>query len=184
MSSLRIWLEQADHLFKWVLRISSLTPASLQKGSKLPLEPRELQTKRLDPTTQMRWQTTYNALLLRRHDAILDPEAPGAHHICQHHVCAQPVSNDGDLRGVRHARLGVLAEVLHDLVAAAWLLACVRQHRKPRGLLKLGRKCQLLVERCCASRVGDDEKLLSRVCGLQLLEMILEDSQRRGQSWE
>lgn len=123
---------------------------------------------RLAPACQ-----THHALLLQRHHAVLDPEAPAAHHVGQHHVRRQPVPDDGDLRRVRHARLRVLLEVGHDLRPAPGLLDLVREDVHAGALFHGGGLREVLVPGRGARGIGDDEQLAPGIGLAQLLKMIL-----------
>lgn len=57
---------------------------------------------------------THKALLMRSNHAVLNPEAPAAHHVGHHHVGGQSIAYNGNLRGMRHARFWMLLKVLHD----------------------------------------------------------------------
>lgn len=65
---------------------------------------------------------TNNALLLQWDDAVLDPEAPSAHHVGEHHVSREAVTDHCDVGRVGHAGLWIFLEVLHDFGAAARFL--------------------------------------------------------------
>lgn len=60
--------------------------------------------------------------------AILDPDAPTSHHVGKHHVSAESVPNYSNLMGPSNARLGMLAEVRHDIISAAGFLDAVGEH--------------------------------------------------------
>lgn len=79
----------------------------------------------------------YDALLLKRDDAVLDPETIASHAIGKHHVREEPVADNGDLAWARDASLRVTAEILHDLGTTARFLGLVRKDLHPCGFLKL-----------------------------------------------
>lgn len=82
----------------------------------------------------MRQSVTYHALLAQGDHTILHPEPPASHQIGHHYVRSKPVPNNRDVRGTRHAGLGVIPKVLHDLGSTAWLLLAVWQYVDARCL--------------------------------------------------
>lgn len=74
---------------------------------------------------------TYDAFLAQGLDSIFDPNPPTAHHIGQHHVGHEAISDDNDLAWMRHASLRVLLEMSHDLIFTAWLLDPMSKDRNP-----------------------------------------------------
>lgn len=74
---------------------------------------------------------TYHTLLLIGYHTLLNPESPPAHHIRQHHISRQSISHNRNVRRVSDARLGMLLEVLHDLVATSWFLGRMGQNSDP-----------------------------------------------------
>lgn len=68
-------------------------------------------------------------------DAILDPYAPAAHHVCHHHVRREAIADDGNVTRIRDPGLRVVLEVVHDLVPAAGLLDAMGEDLYARGLL-------------------------------------------------
>lgn len=73
------------------------------------------------------------------------------------------------------ARFGVLAEVLHDLGATAGLLRLVRQDGDAGGLFQLLGQLEGAVMGRRSGRVGDDDQPAAGICGLELLEALLDD---------
>lgn len=99
---------------------------------------------------------THHARFLWPHNPLLHPNCIAPHEVRHHYIRRQPIPDDGDLLWLRHARLRVLPEILHDLGPAAWLLGGVRQHGDARSGLDGARVLAAGVERRGAGGVGDD----------------------------
>lgn len=112
----------------------------------------------------------YNALLVQRHDPVLDPDAPTAHHVGQHHVRGQPITDNGDLVRPCHPGFRVLAEVRQDLVATARLLHRMREDIEPGRFLNLGSKPATNIVARRAGSIGHYQKTTSGVGRSQSLE--------------
>ena len=124
-----------------------------------------------------RWERrggeAYDALVLHRDDAISNPEPPASHHVGHHDVSGESVPDDGYMRWVGGAGLGVGLEVVHDLGPATWLLGTVRKDGYPSAGLYLCSELQLTVIGRCPSSVGHDQQAATRVGRPEVLEVLL-----------
>lgn len=116
---------------------------------------------------------SHDALLVERDDTVLDPEAVAAHHVGQHHVGGQSVTNDGNLAGACDARFRVVPEIFHDLSTTAGLFGLVRQYRHTCGPLELRGQLPLGIITGSTCSVGNYEEPPTRIGCSQGIEPFL-----------
>ena len=98
-----------------------------------------------------------------RHDAVLDPNTPTAHHVGKHHVSCQPVSHNGDVTWTCHAGLWVVTEIRHDLIAAARLLDSMRENSDTSCFFYCSCHASVPVIASGTSCVGYDKQATPRI---------------------
>lgn len=153
-------------------RIGGRITTSKQHGPNPPLHPGELFSGSAMCISRAT-RDTHHALLPGRDHAVLDPNAVASHLVGEHHVGCQAIPHDGNLARRGDACLGVVLEVGHDLVTAAWLLDPMGKDWHAGGPLYL--KCQLSISIPAggASRVGHDEQSSSWICFPQSVKPFL-----------
>jgi hypothetical protein len=151
--------------------------SSLEKGGRAPafVQPwkTEAGSQRVD-TVDTALFNAYNALLLQGHDAVPDPDAPAAHHVGQHHVGCQPITDHSNLVRSSDPSLRVLAEVRQNLVATAWLLHGMRKYVEPGRLFNLGSKPAIHIVARRTGSIGHDKETAPWVgCSQRLKSSLL-----------
>lgn len=90
-----------------------------------------------------------------------------AHHVGQHHVCGQPVSNNSDLAGAGDSSLWVIVEIFHDLGGTTGLFGLVREHRYACCFLKRRSQLPFGIVTASTGSVRNNEKTPAGICRSQ-----------------
>ena len=109
----------------------------------------------------------HDALLLQRNDAILNPNAPTAHHVGQHHVGREAVADNSNLMRSCNTSFRVLAEVGQDLITTAGFLHGMREDMDASSFLDSSSKRAIPVVACRAGRVGNYEQTATGISSAQ-----------------
>lgn len=118
----------------------------------------------------------HNAFPLERYDAVFDPDTIAAHHVGQHHVGGQPVSNNSDLAGTGDSSLWVLLEIVHDLGGTTGLFGLVREHIYTCCFLKRRSQFSFGIVTASTGSVRNNEETPAGVCRSQCFEAFLSTS--------